>query len=93
MAVVFERPKSLLDVPTHFCPGCGHGIVHRLVCEVLDEMDIEGDTIGVVPVGCSVMSYDYFGCDVIEAPHGRAPADHRPCPRSRSGPGSRSGRR
>lgn len=74
MAVVFDRPKSLLDVPTHFCPGCGHGIVHRLVCEVLDEMGIIGDTIGVVPVGCSVMSYNYFGCDVIEAPHGRAPA-------------------
>ena len=74
MAVVFERPKALLDVPTHFCPGCGHGIVHRLVCEVIDEMGIEGETIGVVPVGCSVMSYNYFGCDVIEAPHGRAPA-------------------
>ena len=74
MAVVFDHPKSLLDVSTHFCPGCGHGIVHRLVCEVIDEMGIEGDTIGVVPVGCSVMSYNYFGCDVIEAPHGRAPA-------------------
>ena len=74
MAVVFDHPKSLLDVPTHFCPGCGHGIVHRLVCEVIDEMGIEGETIGVVPVGCSVMSYNYFGCDVIEAPHGRAPA-------------------
>lgn len=74
MSVKFERPKSLLDVPTHFCPGCGHGIVHRLVCEVLDEMELEGNTIGVVPVGCSVMSYDYFGTDVIEAPHGRAPA-------------------
>lgn len=74
MSVIFERPKSLLDVPTHFCPGCGHGIVHRLVCEVLDEMELEGNTIGVVPVGCSVMSYDYFGTDVIEAPHGRAPA-------------------
>lgn len=74
MAVVFERPKSLLDVPTHYCPGCTHGIVHRLICEVLDEMGIEGETIGVVPVGCSVMAYDYFGCDVIEAPHGRAPA-------------------
>lgn len=72
MAVVFDHPKSLLDVSTHFCPGCGHGIVHRLVCEVIDEMGIEGDTIGVVPVGCSVMSYNYFGCDVIEAPHGRA---------------------
>lgn len=74
MAAVFQRPHALLDVPTHFCPGCGHGIVHRLVCEVMDEMGIEGDTIGVVPVGCSVMSYNYFGCDVIEAPHGRAPA-------------------
>ena len=74
MAIVFERPKSLLDVPTHYCPGCTHGIVHRLICEVIDEMNIEGDTIGVVPVGCSVMAYDYFGCDVIEAPHGRAPA-------------------
>ena len=50
MAVVFDHPKSLLDVSTHFCPGCGHGIVHRLVCEVIDEMGIEGDTIGVVPV-------------------------------------------
>lgn len=74
MSVKFERPKSLLDVPTHFCPGCGHGIVHRLVCKVLDEMELEGNTIGIVPVGCSVMSYDYFGTDVIEAPHGRAPA-------------------
>lgn len=74
MSVKFERPKSLLDVPMHFCPGCGHGIVHRLVCEVLDEMELEGNTIGIVPVGCSVMSYDYFGTDVIEAPHGRAPA-------------------
>ncbi len=74
MAVVFERPKSLLDVPTHYCPGCTHGIVHRIICEVIDEMGIEGDTVGVVPVGCSVMAYDYFGCDVIEAPHGRAPA-------------------
>lgn len=73
MAVVFDHPKSLLDVSTHFCPGCGHGIVHRLVCEVIDEMGIEGDTIGVVPVGCSVMSYNYFGCDVIEAPT----AEHR----------------
>lgn len=74
MKTVFERPKSLLKVPTHFCPGCGHGIVHRLVCEVIDELGIEGETIGIVPVGCSVMSYDYFGTDVIEAPHGRAPA-------------------
>ena len=74
MAVVFERPKSLIDVPTHYCPGCTHGIVHRILCEVIDEMGIEGDTIGICPVGCSVMAYDYFNCDMIEAPHGRAPA-------------------
>ncbi|MGN0587618.1 MAG: thiamine pyrophosphate-dependent enzyme [Oscillospiraceae bacterium] len=74
MAVVFERPKSLIDVPTHYCPGCTHGIIHRILCEVIDEMGIEGDTIGVCPVGCSVMAYDYFGCDMIEAAHGRAPA-------------------
>ena len=74
MAVVFKKPESLVDVSTHYCPGCTHGIIHRLVCEVMDEMDIEGDTIGICPVGCSVMAYDYFGCDMIEAPHGRAPA-------------------
>lgn len=74
MAVVFERPKSLVDIPTHYCPGCTHGIIHRILCEVIDEMGIEGDTIGVCPVGCSVMAYDYFGCDMIEAAHGRAPA-------------------
>ena len=74
MAVVFERPKSLIDVPTHYCPGCTHGIIHRILCEVIDEMGIEGDAIGVCPVGCSVMAYDYFACDMIEAAHGRAPA-------------------
>lgn len=74
MAIVFDRPKSLTDVPFHYCPGCTHGIVHRLVAEVMDELDIEGKTIGVCPVGCSVMAYDYFACDMIEAPHGRAPA-------------------
>ncbi len=74
MAVVFERPKSLIDVPTHYCPGCTHGIIHRILCEVIDEVGIEGDTIGVCPVGCSVMAYDYFACDMIEAAHGRAPA-------------------
>ena len=74
MAIIFERPHSLLDVSTTYCPGCTHGIVHRLVCEVIDEMNIEGDTIGICPVGCSVTAYDYFGCDMIEAPHGRAPA-------------------
>ena len=74
MSVVFERPKALCDTPTHYCPGCTHGIIHRLVAEVIDEMGIEGETVGVCPVGCAVMAYDYFNCDMIEAPHGRAPA-------------------
>lgn len=72
--VVFEKPKTLTDAPFHYCPGCTHGIIHRLVAEVIDELGIEGRTIGVAPVGCSVMAYDYFTCDFIEAPHGRAPA-------------------
>mgnify|MGYP002853748669 CR=1 FL=1 len=72
--VVFEKPKSLADVPLHYCPGCTHGIVHRLVAEAIDELGIEGRTIGVAPVGCAVMAYDYFTCDMIEAAHGRAPA-------------------
>ena len=72
--VVFEKPKSLANVPLHYCPGCTHGIVHRLVAEAIDELGIEGKTIGVAPVGCAVMAYDYFNCDMIEAAHGRAPA-------------------
>ena len=72
--VVFEKPKALADVQMHYCPGCTHGIVHRLVAEVIDELGIEGKTIGVAPVGCSVMAYNYFNCDMIEAAHGRAPA-------------------
>ena len=74
MAVVFKRPESLLDVPFHYCPGCTHGIIHRLVAEVMDELEIQGKAIGVAPVGCAVMNYDYFACDMVEAPHGRAPA-------------------
>ncbi|MBQ3823645.1 MAG: 2-oxoglutarate oxidoreductase [Clostridia bacterium] len=74
MAVVFKKPHALTDVPFHYCPGCTHGIIHRLVAEVIDEMGIEGETVGVAPVGCSVFAYNYFACDVIEAPHGRAPA-------------------
>ena len=74
MAIVFEKPHALTDVPTHYCPGCTHGIIHRLVAEVMDELGIEGQTIGVAPVGCSVLAYNYFGCDMVEAPHGRAPA-------------------
>ncbi len=72
--VVFEKPKTLEDVTLHYCPGCTHGIIHRLVAEVIDELGIEGRTIGVASVGCSVMAYDYFSCDFIQAPHGRAPA-------------------
>ena len=72
--VVFDKPKSLADVSMHYCPGCTHGIVHRLVAEVIDELGIEGRTIGIAPVGCSVMAYNYFNCDMIEAAHGRAPA-------------------
>ncbi len=72
--VVFDKPKALSDVPFHYCPGCTHGIVHRLVAEVIDELGIEGKTVGIAPVGCSVFAYNYFECDMIEAPHGRAPA-------------------
>ena len=74
MAVVFEKPKALSDVPFHYCPGCTHGIVHRLVAEVLDELGVEGQTGGVASVGCSVFSYNYFNCDMVQAAHGRAPA-------------------
>lgn len=74
MEKVFKRPHALSDVSFHYCPGCPHGIVHRLVAEVIDELGIEGDTIGVAPVGCSVFAYNYFECDMQEAAHGRAPA-------------------
>lgn len=74
MAVVFEKPKSLTDATLHYCPGCTHGIIHRLVAEAIDELGIQGRTIGVAPVGCSVMAYDYFDVDFVQAPHGRAPA-------------------
>ena len=74
MTTVFERPKSLTDVSQHYCPGCSHGIVHRLIAEVIDELGIEGRTIGVAPVGCSVFAYNYFECDMQQAAHGRAPA-------------------
>ena len=72
--VVFDKPKALTDAPLHYCPGCTHGIVHRLVAEAIDELGIEGTTIGVAPVGCAVMAYNYFACDMAEAAHGRAPA-------------------
>ena len=74
MAVVFQKPKALTDAVLHYCPGCTHGIVHRLVASAIDKLGIEGRAIGIAPVGCSVMAYDYFKCDMIEASHGRAPA-------------------
>lgn len=74
LKVVFDRPKSLTDVPLTYCPGCTHGIVHRLIAEIIDELDIEGKTIGIAPVGCSVFAYNFFECDMIQAAHGRAPA-------------------
>lgn len=73
MAVVFEKPKMLTDVPFHYCPGCNHGIAHRLVAEVIEELGIK-KVVGVAPVGCSVFAYRYFNCDMYEAAHGRAPA-------------------
>ena len=72
--VVFEKPHALTDATLHYCPGCTHGIVHRLVAEAIDEFGIEGRTVGIAPVGCAVLAYDYFSCDMIEAAHGRAPA-------------------
>lgn len=74
MSVVFKKTVGLTDVVTHYCPGCTHGIIHRLVAEVLEEMGELGSSIGVAPVGCSVLAYKYFNCDMQEASHGRAPA-------------------
>ena len=74
MAMVFQKPKALTDAVLHYCPGCTHGIVHRLVAEAIDELGIEEKTVGVAPVGCSVFAYNYFNCDMVEASHGRAPA-------------------
>lgn len=74
MKVVYETPKSLRRTKTHYCPGCTHGIAHRLVAEVMDELNIRESTIGIAPVGCSVLAYNYFNCDMQQAAHGRAPA-------------------
>jgi len=74
MKTVFQKPHALTGAPLHYCPGCTHGIVHRLVAEAIDELGVEGRTIGIAPVGCAVMAYDYFSCDMVEAAHGRAPA-------------------
>ncbi|MEG1536713.1 MAG: thiamine pyrophosphate-dependent enzyme [Clostridiales bacterium] len=74
MTKVFAKTAGLLDVDFHYCPGCTHGIVHRLVAEVLEEMNVLDHTIGVAPVGCAVFAYNYFNCDMYQAAHGRAPA-------------------
>ncbi len=74
MAVVFDKPHALCDVTLSYCPGCTHGIINRLVAEVIDELEMEGKAVGVAPVGCSVMAYNFFACDMQEAAHGRAPA-------------------
>ncbi len=74
MATVFQRTKGLTEKETHYCPGCTHGIIHRLIGEVLEELGVLGETIGVAPVGCAVLAYNYFNCDMQQAGHGRAPA-------------------
>ena len=90
MSVVFEKTKLLTDKQFHYCPGCNHGIIHRLVAESIDELVQEGkleagNVMGVAPVGCSVFAYDYFNCDMYEAAHGRAPAVATGAKRARPG--------
>lgn len=74
MELVYERPSTLTDTPMHYCPGCGHGVVHKVLMEVVQEMGIQGQTVGVAPVGCSVFAYNYMNVDMQEAAHGRASA-------------------
>lgn len=70
----FSAPKSMKKSATHYCPGCGHGLIHRLICEVIDEMGERENTVAIAPVGCAVLAYDYWDFDTMEAPHGRTPA-------------------
>ena len=74
MGKTFLKPAALSDQETHYCPGCTHGVIHRLVAEVIDELGIRGRTVGIAPVGCAVLMYNYFNFDFLEAAHGRAPA-------------------
>ncbi len=74
MSKVFERTKGLTDKPFHYCPGCTHGVIHRLIAEVIEELGVKDQAIGVAPVGCAVFAYEYFNCDMHQAAHGRAPA-------------------
>jgi 2-oxoglutarate ferredoxin oxidoreductase subunit beta len=71
---IFSRPEAMHETVTHYCPGCTHGVIHRLVAEAIDGLGVRERTVGVAPVGCSVLAYNYFNCDFLEAPHGRAPA-------------------
>ena len=74
MGKTFSKPRSLTDVHTHYCPGCTHGVIHRLVAEAIDDLGIRRRVVGIAPVGCAVLAYNYFDCDFQEAAHGRAPA-------------------
>lgn len=74
MSIVYQRSKGLTDAEMHYCPGCTHGVVHKLIAESLEELDLVGSAVGVAPVGCAVFAYNYFACDMQEAAHGRAPA-------------------
>src|SRR4030042_416685 len=74
MKKIYGRPKYLKPVPNHYCPGCGHSIVHRLICELLEETDLAERTIGVAPAGCAVLAYNYIDVDIVEAAHGRGAA-------------------
>ena len=79
MTVIFEKTKGLTDKTFHYCPGCTHGVIHRLVAEAMVELGVLENAIGVAPVGCSVLAYNYFNCDMHEAAHGRAPAPAHSC--------------
>ena len=83
---IVARPRLLLDVNTHYCPGCSHGVVHKLVAEVIDELGLEDSTVGVAPVGCAVFAYNYIDIDWIEAAHGRAPSPPSAPPRPSTPP-------
>ncbi len=83
MNKIFAYPPSMTPRTTHYCPGCTHGVIHRMVGEVIDELDIRGRTVGIAPVGCSVLAYEYFNCDMFQASHGRAPAVATGAKRSR----------
>jgi 2-oxoglutarate ferredoxin oxidoreductase subunit beta len=74
MAIVYEKSRGLTDAVLSFCPGCTHGIIHKLVAEALTDLDVLSKAVGVAPVGCSVLAYNFFNCDMVQSPHGRAPA-------------------